>query len=414
MNIKKLLKKNKILFIVFLVLLEIGLLFLMYKSSNNNILNQVSLKDIRDNDMFVIMIEQNDGTYIESTSNAFSYSNYIYNARKSGCMDHNGEIIDNSLSYNSSTKTASVNIKQTSYCYLYFDIPANDLYNLCKEYSNLEECMSYEYDAGGVKRITNINGIELGDMYRYRGASTTVNNNYICFGTSNKAECLNNTNKYLYRIIGIRSDGRLKLIKKEPLTSLYQWHNDCEISSVTWATSDIFTKLNGTDFLDNEVYIAQTWKDKISLENWKYGNFSPGSSSGTSANWVYGQEERFTDKVEAKIGLLYIHDYYFQSKSLECHLNGDYEACKNGWLAIGNNATNLTETLEWTMVKKGCETSGSNGKTYCYANTIQTKGTTSYTNFERELPIRPVFYLENNSTISGGLGTIDNPYIIES
>ena len=74
--------------------------------------------------------------------------------------------------------------------------------------------------------IPKINGVtpkglmtsEAGGMYRFVGTKDDVNN-YVCFGYSQRSQCSGevNNNDYIYRIIGITSDGELKLIKNIPL-----------------------------------------------------------------------------------------------------------------------------------------------------------------------------------------------------
>ena len=73
--------------------------------------------------MFAIMIEQDDGTYKEDTSSTWPTSGYIYNESMSGCIDINGNRIDNALTYDKENNKASVNTTNTSYCYLYFSLP---------------------------------------------------------------------------------------------------------------------------------------------------------------------------------------------------------------------------------------------------------------------------------------------------
>ena len=62
----------------------------------------------------------------------------------------------------------------------------------------------------GVVESTGIVEDEL--AVRYYGTNP---DNYICFGTNNKDTCVNDTDKYMYRIIGMDKSNRFKLIKKE-------------------------------------------------------------------------------------------------------------------------------------------------------------------------------------------------------
>lgn len=106
-----------------LIIIESCCLFLAYKSLNN--INGIKEDNfLNKKDIFAIMIEQKDGTYIESTSTKWP-TDMVYNASRSGCVDNNGNSLDNALSYNSDTNIAVVNTVDTSYCYLYFDLPAS-------------------------------------------------------------------------------------------------------------------------------------------------------------------------------------------------------------------------------------------------------------------------------------------------
>ena len=94
-----------------LMLIEFSSVFLMWKSlsAKETILDSVSLKveNGNKNNTFAIMLEQSDGTYIESDSSVWP-TNMKYNETLSGCIDANGNTLDNVLIYNSTNNTASV------------------------------------------------------------------------------------------------------------------------------------------------------------------------------------------------------------------------------------------------------------------------------------------------------------------
>ena len=80
-----------------------------------------SAKNSIDNrNMFAILLENSDGTYSESSDNTWPTSGYVYNSEKSGCVDGSGNPIEGILSFDTSTKIATVDTDQTTYCYLYF------------------------------------------------------------------------------------------------------------------------------------------------------------------------------------------------------------------------------------------------------------------------------------------------------
>lgn len=407
-------KKNKIILISTLMLIELVSLFLMYKSSSNNIvkLDEVSLAEEEiSSEMFAVMLEQADGTYTES--DAFPTEGYFFDSIKSGCMDINGNKIEGVLSYDDSTKTASVDTGKTSYCYLYFN--SSNLKDLCKNYADLATCMASEYDTG-LTTINNLSTSDLGGMRRYQGEMDSVNNNYICFGTKDKNECINNADLYMYRIIGIQADGKIKLLKKEAINGKYSWSQ--ESTNILWKDSDIYKGLNGIEdgfygnvFVNSNEYdymsLDGEWYLKINTYNWKYGllsaNGGNSGASGTSGDTWFEYENTLIDTVDAKIGLMYVHDYVYSG----------YTTTDNGirrWTHIARNDPdwdlNNNYMSEWLM------TNGllaSESKPYyivgvsglIYLDTAHTATT-----------IRPVFYLNSDLSIIDGNGKIDNPYII--
>ncbi len=103
-------ESKKIIIIISLILLEVTSIFLMYKSLSDKetAVDNVALnkENTLSKDMFAVLLEQDDGSFKESSETNFSNlgNNYIYNTTLSGCMDMDGVKIDNALSYNSNTK----------------------------------------------------------------------------------------------------------------------------------------------------------------------------------------------------------------------------------------------------------------------------------------------------------------------
>ena len=161
-------------------------------------------------------------------------------------------------------------------------------------------------------------------MYRYQ---YEVADNYTCFGTNNKDECIKDIGIYMYRIIGITESGQLYLLKKEALREVYAWHeNDSEL--VSWPESDLFKRLNGTyrnsngeletAFVGNSKYPymveGNIWYDKIELHNWKYGvsgGYNTYPYYDTNGDYYeipspassYEDAINFSNSVEAKVSL---------------------------------------------------------------------------------------------------------------
>lgn len=291
-----------------------------------------------------------------------------------------------------------------------------------------------------------------GGMYRYQGQASEVDNNYICFGTTNKEECLNNQDKYMYRIIGVTPEGEIKVIKKEALEKTYQWWDDYNTDK-TFPESKIYEAINGAEFLTNTTYVPSGWKDKISTHTWHYGDMWSGTTDGANqtglnlyltetgqkatrwykklsddgleggtlyevtsgpnaGNSYYYVEQSgmWKNKIlDSKISLIYLHDYYLSvSDEANCQSSkNNYTICKTGWMHLSQNDTSAPSVDEWTMSRNGWNIP--NG--YFYVNYVNSTGYTNTRNLTDSLSIRPVFYLTKDIGLYGK-GTIDKPYMI--
>ena len=117
-------KKMLTIIVICLTLVELTTIFLMTQSLQNKPidLDKVSLKQVKEDNLFAIYIEQEDGTYVESEENSLLYSQdgYEYNADMSGCIDSSGNKIENSLIYDSSSQNITIKTKGQAYCYVYY------------------------------------------------------------------------------------------------------------------------------------------------------------------------------------------------------------------------------------------------------------------------------------------------------
>lgn len=281
-----------------------------------------------------------------------------------------------------------------------------------------------------------------GDGYRFVGTNP---NNYVCFGTSNQEECLNNQNKYLYRIIGVFPDDinnyHVKLIKYSSLDKTYLWHD--ENTDVNWNESLLFKGLNDSYYLNNTNYfLDNSWKDMIYDWNWisnnslmyemngprylyntpkniylyelqktgrlneTYYDYLNQETDGSIGEWTY---------VKAKIGLMYASDYALSLGDVALNMTENTEIMKDtlktGWLHIANNqydAQDNTYTFEWLISRYGYYESGYYGAFRINENGV-TGGIAIHLNY---LSVRPTFYLNSDVMRLSGDGTINNPYII--
>lgn len=255
--------------------------------------------------------------------------------------------------------------------------------------------------------IANLSNNLVGDMYRYQGTATAVTNNYICFGTSDMSACTANTGTYMYRIIGIDTSGRMKLIKKEALDTSFRWSP----TTNEWAYATTFTSLNDSTFLTNTTFVPSGWSDKIATITWKYGKQSSALNQPGTVIYDYeiGSNALFTSTVDAKISLMYMHDYYLAlNNTTSCGYGGStYSQCKNGWISLSTNDSGAPVPSEWTMSASANNNSGVPSAWMIYS----TGYTTNY-KVTDYLSIRPVFFLNSSVNIVDGTGTISDPYMI--
>ncbi|MBQ7031503.1 MAG: hypothetical protein IJN13_03920 [Bacilli bacterium] len=392
-------KKMCVIVILVLVIIESCTLFLMYKSygNKNTSLDEVNLNKEINNNMFAIMLEQEDGTYKEDAINTWPTSGYTYNASMSGCIDLNGNKLDGVLTYDSTNNIATVDTGNTSYCYLYFSIP-----KWCNEGETASECLLRNPTAS-----LNNTAIEAG-MYRYQGTDAM---NYVCFGTTSKSECTGNTDAYMYRIIGIRPNGQMKLIKKEALNSAVKWW-DNNTDNKEWPDSNIYTTLNGNSYLLNGTYVPTDWESKIAIQDWYYGDTTnSGLYKGTTMYPIenpFGEStetNKFTNTVSAKIGLMYIHDYYYAYASGGAP--GSYSNAKTAWIHMSKNDSRAPSSYEWPMSRYGVANNGSH-----FAWAVYSGGNVGTFVLSSAHSVRPVFYLTSDVKLTRGDGSSSNPFII--
>ncbi len=399
---------------ILILLLTTSIVFINKNKSANATLDTVSLKEVEKNNMFAIMLQNDSGEYTEQST--FPEKGYVLNTEKSGCMDNNGVKIENSLTYDSESNKVTLISNKTSYCYLYFD----------KESKMVKQLRE-------VDTTNTLSKILIGGMYRYQGTNDKVNN-YICLGS----DCLNQSDD-MYRIIGVTPEGNIKIIKQTKFTnsgtSKYRWNensNDSKCgddSCPEWPESDIFTTLNNTFYntLDKNI------QNKIEPQKWWYGDMHFNFVGTLIANEVYqvetGQKdtkyyghnsnnkEEVTDKrwiqmeEKANIGLMYLHDYYYQANQESCHStkNNNYEDCvSQGWMHISKNGGTSSD-IEWTMSREG--RSGTTGSIF-RAWSVNPNGVVAGGNeLNNMYVVRPVFYLKNDIEVEGK-GTLEEPFTI--
>ena len=245
------------------------------------------------------------------------------------------------------------------------------------------------------------------DGYRYTGLSP---DNYVCFGTDNKSDCINNPDRYMYRIIGVFKDSNsvnhVKLIKYKQLKNKSLWY--ATNSTASWDVSLIRTNVNGPHFLTNTSsypYLSTNTSWYSSITDWNYAVVMGYSSTFEAAY----KKELSSSTSSSKIGLMYDSDIGLSLGSVGIKTtawrNKSYPLLKS-WLHQSNNDTSV-DTDEWT-ISVYC-----NGCSHYYANGIKSTGTLDAFRYSvNSHTSRPVFYLDNGVKYLSGTGTLDNPYII--
>ena len=248
--------------------------------------------------------------------------------------------------------------------------------------------------------------------------------NFVCFG-SDATTC---PTENLYRIIGVFNN-HVKLIKydyaKSSLlgtdgdfsqeytsnyfsgeqgespssNSLYYWNNDTKKN--TWSESNL-NKVNlNTNFVNN---IGTIWSNKIATTTWKVGGGTYANLRDAVPKTAYQYEvgsSASTTTYDAKIGLMYVSDYYYSASPSAWTLvgyNSDYtksyaSAKGENWLYGGG--------WDWT-ISRDSDYSSSAFLVYGY-------GSVYNNNVNNNYGVRPSFSLLSSTTYVSGSGSMSDP-----
>ena len=285
------------------------------------------------------------------------------------------------------------------------------------------------------------------NSYRYAGANP---NNYVCFG-SNASTCPTDN---LYRIIGVFG-GQVKLIKydyapktllgtdgdysmtyseasvtsssntsrnglnNKTIIGVYYWNK--ATGTNTWSESNL-NKINlNTNFISN---IGEEWSSKIATTTWKVGG-NTWANIGTSVPATAYQNEVvhpvMTDTTDnkteytAKIGLMYVSDYY-------------YAASPSAWTLVGWNSSDKTKdyraaiTINWMAMDLEADWTISpytDDSGYSYSTTLDGRVIMGSVGGNGALlpkgaAVRPTFYLNSSIKYLNGDGSISSPIRISA
>ena len=247
--------------------------------------------------------------------------------------------------------------------------------------------------------------------------------NFVCFG-SDATTC---PTENLYRIIGVFNN-HVKLIKydyaKSSLlgtdgdfsqeytsnyfsgeqgespssNSLYYWNN---AGTNTWSASKLNTVNLNTNFTTN---IGTAWANKIATTTWKVGGGTYANLRDAVPKTAYQYEvgsSASTTTYDAKIGLMYVSDYYYSASPSAWTLvgyNSDYtksyaSAKGENWLYGGG--------WDWTISRT------SDSSTYAFY--VSNNGDVNLSYVHNYRGVRPSFSLLSSTTYVSGSGSMSDP-----
>ena len=196
------------------------------------------------------------------------------------------------------------------------------------------------------------------------------------------------------RIIGVFGD-KTKVIRAKSVGNK-QWHTSADN---TWSSSSLNTYLNG-EYLTS----LGTLAEKIATTTWKVGGGTYENILTSVPKTAYQNEvgsSASSTTYDAKIGLMYVSDYYYGASPSAWTLMGynsdatkDYRAATStNWLHLGS--------YEWTI-------SRSSGST-TYAFLVYSTGGFDGYGVTSSFGVRPSFNLESTVKYVSGSGSMSDP-----
>ena len=421
----------------------------------------------RDNAMAIMVTNDNGTGYIEYNQSSWPSKEYKFKEAK--CIDNNGNSIEEAVVFNDKTRSVTLTTNSTIYCTLYFEKPIiTYLRNNDKE-NNLSKTIQGDmYRYQGTNEMVDNNYICFG-----------TDNKEECTNDPDGID------KYMYRIIGIGENENLKLIKETFLTeednNQFAWNNMSSVEecgndgiNCTWPKSMLFKRLNGLSngdisgagttvrngntniFVDSNTYDylistnnkfgkeTSKWYNLIEDHNWLYGDICVKQGNlSLDANEIYLIESAqkdisrcieengepvseiykwsLSDTIKSKIGLMYIHDFYFSyydgnNENTRGHASNNGEMNKS-WLAPRwRECMQDGSCVALSMTRYGYYKSSKTGFViWRYFSGSDETGdiSTFWTSWIATAQrVQPVFYLNDGISLNGR-GTRDDPYIIK-
>lgn len=212
-----------------------------------------------------------------------------------------------------------------------------------------------------------------------------VDKRYIYAGTS--ADNYLEYSGKIWRIISVEPDGTLRLLDSSANFSLL-WD---EGSQDMWGSSTLYTYLNN-DYLSGITDVS-----KVQSGMWIPVMVYPSASVGSLSINEYTSLEESETQLYAQVGIPSIADYMKATNSA---------SCKNGMLTSTGCTSWLSAYAGWTYNINAEQSTG-------YAYYLDSSASLKQAKTNTSNKVYPVIILNRNSVISGGNGTLGNPYVLK-
>lgn len=228
--------------------------------------------------------------------------------------------------------------------------------------------------------------------YRYIGKNV---NNYIYFNCSDKSN-LNSCE--LWRIIGVfevedelgNENFRIKIMR------------DNSIGKFSWDSNETNDYVNSSlsSYLNNDYYngLSDSSINMIGMTKYYLGGINNLNNINEKDAYKFERSKNVYNNNSIDfvgyIGLLYSSDYLY---TFSYGVDDNYINSNNSWM------TKYSSSNYWTI-----NHDNSNNSVYSISNSINENSSSN------SFDVYPVLYLKYNTVITGGNGSLNNPYIVES
>ena len=173
------------------LIIIISTIFIINKNNaNNEIVMQDDNKNLINNSFLTLMLEQEDGTYLESTSNTWPSGNYAFNESLSRC-ENGGE-----LRWNREEGIVNLLSNKSDACYVYFDLyNVVTITNVSASKTTNSVTLTVTVDAGENPVATYYFSMDGGRSYQTSNTSSYTFSN------------LTDNTKYTFQVYAVDTEG---------------------------------------------------------------------------------------------------------------------------------------------------------------------------------------------------------------